>query len=117
MVGSRHPKRYRLVQQVVTDPRHDALVVRVRLQSLDGGHYRLFTLYDPALGNDGADDRGTSGRHVLSASDGRVSTTLRSRPSFSRTASGLVGTSSDPWRDLRKYAGSVNKALRALTKL
>jgi bifunctional non-homologous end joining protein LigD len=23
----------------------------------------------------------------------------------------------DPWRDLRKYAGSVNKALRALTKL
>ena len=45
--------RYQVVEDVVTDPRGDALVVRARLQPLDGGHYRLWALYDPALDNGG----------------------------------------------------------------
>jgi glucoamylase len=100
--GNRHPDRYRLTQEVVTDPRHDSLVVRARLESLDGGSYRLYALYDPALGNDGMDDRGTTRRHFLAADDGDVSTALRSRPAFTQTATGLLGTGSDPWRDLRR---------------
>src|SRR6478672_7062311 len=35
--GNRHPNRYRLVQDVVTDPARDSVVVRARLVSLDGG--------------------------------------------------------------------------------
>lgn len=45
--------KYRITKRFVTDPLRDALDVHVRLQSLDGGHYRLFALYDPALNNSG----------------------------------------------------------------
>ena len=45
-------------KQIVTDPRRDALVIRVRLRSLDGGRYQLFALHDPALANGGMDDTG-----------------------------------------------------------
>ena len=87
--GNRHPNRYRLTQQVVTDPAHDSLVVRARLESLDGGSYRLYALYDPALGNDGMDDRGTSNPHVAGRHRRCVATALRSRPALRPTASGL----------------------------
>jgi glucoamylase len=100
--GSRHPKRYRLIQEIVTDPLRDSVVVRARLRSLDGGRYRLYALYDPALGNNGMDDRGSSTGHALVATDGHVSTVLRARPSFARTASGLRSSDSDPWLDLRQ---------------
>ena len=80
--------------------------------SLDGGRYRLYALYDPALDNDGMDDRGARVGHTLAATDGVVSTTLRSRPSFTRTANGLVGTSTDPWRDLRRD-GDLDRATAA----
>src|SRR4051794_36510638 len=49
--------RYRVVQQYVTDPTHDTLVVRVGLESLDGGDYRLTLRYQPALDNGSRDDR------------------------------------------------------------
>ena len=110
--GNKHPDRYRLIQEIVTDPAHDTLVVRARLVSLDGGRYRLYALYDPALDNDGMDDRGASAARRLAATDGVVSTTLRSRPSFTRTANGLVGTSTDPWRDLRRD-GDLDRATAA----
>lgn len=112
MSGNRHPDRYRLVQEVVTDPRQDSVVVRARLESLDGGRYRLYALYDPALGNDGMDDRGSARGHVLTAHDGDVATTLRSRPALARTSTGLLGTASDPWRDLRGD-GDLDRAGRA----
>ncbi|GAA1794668.1 glycoside hydrolase family 15 protein [Nocardioides hankookensis] len=98
--GNRHPGRYRLTQQVVTDPDHDSLVVRAHLEPLDGGRYRLFALYDPALGNNGMDDRARSNRHSLVAADGDVATALVSRPALRATTSGLAGTATDPRRDL-----------------
>src|SRR3954468_19971534 len=82
--GSRHPHRYRLTQSIVTDPRHDSVVVRARLVSLDGGSYRLYALYHPALGNNGMDDRAASAGRALVASDDGVASALRSRPSFTR---------------------------------
>lgn len=92
--------RYQVVEDVVTDPRGDALVVRARLQPLDGGHYRLWALYDPALDNGGMDDRSTSRPHALVATDGTVSSALVARPALRSTTSGLVGTPTDPWPDL-----------------
>ena len=80
----------------MTDPRGDALVVRARLQPLDGGHYRLWALYDPALDNGGMDDRATTAAGTLVATDGAVSSALVARPALRSTTSGLVGTPTDP---------------------
>jgi glucoamylase len=95
--------RYKIVETFVTDPRRDALEVRIRLVSLDGGAYRLYALYDPSLANTGMDDRGRTAGSALVASDGsrKVSSALVSRPSFSATSTGYLGTS-DGWTDLEK---------------
>src|SRR3954462_14629235 len=60
--------RYRLTKVVVTDPRRDAVALRVRLQSLDGRRYRAYVLYDPALTNDGGDDTARTAGRTLVAS-------------------------------------------------
>jgi glucoamylase len=94
--------RYKLVERFVTDPRRDALEVRVRLVSLDGGAYRLYALYDPSLANTGMDDRGRTAGHALLATDGtrKVSSALVSKPAFGATSTGYLGAS-DGWSDLR----------------
>lgn len=94
--------RYRLTKEVVTDPRRDALVLRVRLESLDGGSYRAYVLHDPALGNDGMDDRARRLGPALVASDGAVATALAARPALTSLTNGYAGTASAPWRDLRR---------------
>ena len=93
--------RYRIVESFVTDPRRDALDVRIRFVSLDGGTYRLYALYDPSLANTGMDDSGhtTGDTLVADDADGRVSSALRSTPAFDRTSTGYLG-SSDGWTDL-----------------
>ena len=73
---------YRVVQQYVTDPKRPALLVHVRLESLDGGDYHLGVRYDPALDNDGTDDRGYRKADALVATDGTVSTALAARPAL-----------------------------------
>ena len=100
-VGGRHG-RYRLTKEVVTDPRRDTLVLRVRLRSLDGGRYRVYALYDPALANNGMDDRARTSGRTLVASDGTVATALRSRPALTSLTNGYAGRASDPWRHLRR---------------
>ena len=94
--------RYRIVETFVTDPRRDALDVRIRLVSLDGGSYRLYALYDPSLANSGMDDSGRTAGHTLVASDagGKVSSALAARPRFGATSTGYLGTS-DGWTDLK----------------
>lgn len=94
--------RYRITKRFVTDPRRDALEMRIRLQSLDGKRYKLFALYDPSLDNSGMNDRGrTVGRTLVATDDdSNVSSTLRSRPAFGATSTGYLG-SSDGWTDLR----------------
>ncbi|WP_395692196.1 glycoside hydrolase family 15 protein [Nocardioides sp.] len=88
---------YRVVSDYVTDPAHDSLVVRARLSSLDGGRYHLWALYDPALTNDGMDDRARSRPHALLASDGSTASAVLARPALRGTTSGIAGTSTDPW--------------------
>ncbi|WP_370615488.1 glycoside hydrolase family 15 protein [Mumia qirimensis] len=94
--------RYRLTKHVATDPRRDALVVRVRLTSLDGGRYRLYVQHDPALANNGMDDRARTVGRTLVASDGKVATALRARPRLGARTNGYAGSRSDGWRDLRR---------------
>jgi glucoamylase len=94
--------KYRITKHYVTDPRRDALEVRVRLESLDGGSYRLFALYDPSLDNSGMNDQGRTAGHALVASDhdSGLASALVSRPAFTRTSTGYLG-SSDGWTDLK----------------
>ena len=61
--------RYRITQEVVTDPERSAVVLHARLEALDGGTYTLGVEYDPALGNGGEDDRGASNERTLVAVD------------------------------------------------
>lgn len=100
---------YRLTKEVVTDPRRDTVVLRVRLRSLDGRRYRAYVLYDPALGNNGMDDRArTSGRTLL-ASDGRIATAVQSRPALTRLTNGYAGRASDGWSQLRRSDRLVHR--------
>ena len=79
--------RYRVIEEYVTDPRHDTLVVRVRLESLDGGTYRLGLRYDPSLDNGARGDRGQVHRDALLARDGRVASAVVARPALRATGS------------------------------
>ena len=101
-VGTATSGKYRLTKTFMTDPRRDALVVRVRLESLDGGRYQLYAVHDPALANSGMDDRGTTRSDALVASDGKqaVASALVSRPRFGATSHGLLGED-DGWTDLK----------------
>jgi glucoamylase len=94
--------RYRLTEEYATSPTNDSVVVRVRLTSLDGGRYQLYALHDPALTNGGMDDRARKRARGLLAHDGDVSSFLVAAPRLGARANGLVGTRTDPWRDLRR---------------
>jgi glucoamylase len=91
--------KYRIIKHIVTDPRRDAVRIRIRFESLDGGRYRVLVLHDPALSNNGMDDRGRSSGRGLVASDGSVASALVSRPRFGMTSNGYLGVD-DGWTDL-----------------
>jgi glucoamylase len=99
-VNTAHTGKYRITKHVVTDPSGDVVRIRVRLTSLDGGEYRLFVLHDPALTNDGGDDRGRTAGRALLATDGEVASALVARPRFRGTSNGHLGVD-DGWTDLR----------------
>jgi glucoamylase len=98
--------RYRITKRYVTDPRRDAMLVKVRFESLDGKKYRVFALHDPAMDNTGMDDRGRTLGHDLVSWDGgsgdAVAGALVARPRFGATSNGYVGTRTDGWTDLRR---------------
>lgn len=87
--------RYRLTETHVTDPGRDTYVLRVRLESLDGGRYRLHTVHDPALDNTGMDDRARVRGRALVADDGRVSTALVGAPRLTHLRNGYAGDEID----------------------
>lgn len=101
--------KYRLTETYVTDPARSTLLVRTRFQSLDGGAYRLYALFNPSLAGSGAGDTGAwdAGSGALVASDGSpvfgstVASALKSSAGFTAHSSGYGGTSSDGLADLR----------------
>jgi glucoamylase len=94
-------RRYRIVKTYVTDPQRNALVVDVRFVSRTGKRLKLFVLADPALSNNGGDDRSRSVRSALVARDKKAASALVATPRFRRTSSGYLGRS-DGWTDLRR---------------
>ena len=97
--------RYRIVKTYTTDPARDSVVIDVRVESLDGGRYTSYILYDPALANSGKHDVGrTRGGALLASdtsSDTHVASALVARPAFRATSNGFAGAS-DGLTDLRE---------------
>jgi len=103
--------KYRLTNTYVTDPARNTLVINTRFQSLDGGTYRVFVLYNPSLAGDGATDTVSwDGAHgALIASDNhppfpgtsKVSTALKVSTGWAAHDNGYSGQPSDGYVDLR----------------
>src|SRR5215207_8602868 len=92
--------RWRLTKTWITDPARATVLARVRFEALKGSP-RLYVLADPAPGDDGNDDTGTSGPTTLVATDDAGATAVAADPPLSETSSGYRGTASDPWQDLQ----------------
>jgi glucoamylase len=107
--------RYRLTHTYVTDPDRPVLLVRTRFQSLDGGAYRLYALFNPSLGGGAANDTGAwdPGTGTLVASDGGVASALAASTGFGEHSTGYSGSVSDGYADLaahRRLTGRYDTA-------
>ena len=91
--------RYRITKTYVTDPARHALEIRVRFESLTGRRLQLYTLFNPALSNNGDDDSGSTARDALVTEDADAAAALVASPAFKRTSNGYLGAS-DGWTDL-----------------
>lgn len=78
--------RWRITKTVITDPRRDTVLLDVRLESLTGRPYRLYAVLDPALSNDGSDDRGRSSGPRLLAWDSKAALALAATPAFGKSS-------------------------------
>ncbi len=92
---------WRLTKTWITDPARATVLARVRFESLTGRPLRLYVLADPAPGDDGEDDRGTSPDMQLVAYDDDAASAVAAKPAFGAATSGYRGTASDPWEDLK----------------
>src|SRR5215207_447112 len=92
--------RWRLTKTWITDPARATVLARVRFESLTGQPLRLYVLADPAPGDDGNDDLGTSYPHWLAAFDDAGASVVAATPDLHGTTSGYRGAASDPWKQL-----------------
>ena len=76
--------RYRITKTYAADPARSTLLIRVELESLDGGTYRASVVYDPSLANTSGGDRGSTDGETLLAADGDIASALVSEPAFTR---------------------------------
>ncbi len=98
--------RFRIVKQVISDPRRDVVLQRVRLDRLDSSPLRLHALLAPHLVNAGTSNTAWlgdyKGQQMLFAEGGGAALALAaSRPWRARSV-GYAGTS-DGWQDLSRH--------------
>jgi glucoamylase len=93
--------RWVLKKTWIADPKRPSVLARVQFTSLTGKPLRVFVLVDPAPGDDGNDDRGSSLGSELVAYDDAVASDVAARPRLRNTTSGYAGGASDPWTDLQ----------------
>jgi glucoamylase len=100
--------RYRIHKTVLTDPRRDVLVQKIRFEPLQGmlSDYHLYVLLAPHLGNHGADNSAWvdeyKGLPVLNAQRGDIALSLASSTSWLKRSVGFVGAS-DGWQDVSAH--------------
>jgi glucoamylase len=101
--------RYRLTNTYVTDPARSTLLVRTRFQSLDGGAYRLYVLYNPSLAGGARGDTGGWDGSALVANDGSVASALKASVGFTAHSTGYSGTGSDGYQDIAAHRTLANQ--------
>jgi glucoamylase len=74
--------------------------MEVRFQTLSGGPYKLYVLYNPSLINSGKGDTGATLGDALVANDGNIASALLSSSGFMKMSNGYSGTHSDGYQDL-----------------
>ena len=100
--------RYRISKTVLTDPKRDVLVQKVRFEPLKGKltDYGLYALLAPHIGNCGYGNNGWAGTYkgipMLFASRGSVALALACSKPFNAMSCGYVGFS-DGWQDISKH--------------
>jgi glucoamylase len=100
--------RYRISKTVVTDPRRDVLVQKVRFEPLKGKltDYGLYALLAPHIGNRGYGNNGWIGTYkgtpMLFASRNGTALALACSTPFKAMSCGYVGFT-DGWQDISKH--------------
>ena len=107
--------KYRITNTYITDPSRNALLIRTRFQSLDGGPYQLYLLENASMAGGGANDNAwwdganralmASGTEILFGSSTTVVSALKveSPNSFMAHSNGYAGQASDCYVDLRAH--------------
>src|SRR3954463_1398351 len=78
---------WRVTKTWITDPARATVLARVRFESLTGRPLRLYVLADPAPGNDGNDDRGSSGDGQLVGYDDVAASAVAATPELGPSTS------------------------------
>jgi glucoamylase len=100
--------RYRITKTIVTDPRQDALLLRVTFEPLQGAldDYALYVLLAPHIGNAGYGNDGHVGDYkgvpMLFAERGATALALASSAGYAGMSCGYVGVS-DGWQDINQH--------------
>ena len=110
--------RYRIHKTVLTDPKRDVLLQRVRFEPLQGklSDYHLYVLLAPHLGNRGAGNTAWvddyKGLPVLNAQRGEIALSLACSTPWLKRSVGFVGTS-DGWQDVFQHKQMLWEYTRA----
>ncbi|HUB03280.1 MAG TPA: glucan 1,4-alpha-glucosidase [Terriglobales bacterium] len=100
--------RYRIEKEVLTDPRRNVVLQKIRFVPLQGAlrDYRLYALLAPHLANSGYGNTGWiddyKGMQLLFAQRGACALALSSSAPLIRRSVGFVGIS-DGWQDLSQH--------------
>jgi glucoamylase len=105
LINSDHQGRYKVIKEVIADPHHPVVLMRVRLEGEEPllSRMKAYALLAPHLDVGGADNSGfvldLSGKLTLLAVKNGLSLVMAASCGFSRASCGFVGRS-DGWQDL-----------------
>jgi len=103
-----HQQRYRIVKEILADPRREVVLQRVRFTALEGrlADYALFAVLAPHLGNHGAGNTAWTGEvngvPMLFAERDGTALALACSTNWLKRSVGFVGVS-DGWQDLTRH--------------
>jgi glucoamylase len=105
LINSDREGRYRIIKEVIADPHHPVVLMRVRIEGDERllSRMKAYALLAPHLDVGGADNSGAivdlAGRRVALAWKNGISLVMAVNCGFSRASCGYVGAS-DGWQDL-----------------
>ena len=105
LINSDREGRYRIIKEVIADPHHPVVLMRVRVEGDERllSRMKAYALLAPHLDVGGADNSGAildlAGKRVALAWKNGISLVMAANCGFSRASCGYVGAS-DGWQDL-----------------